>query len=383
MRKLVGMLGIPIDNLSTEEALDRLEQFIAERRFHQVATANTDFVTNALHDPELRRILQNADLVTPDGMPIVWSSRLLRTPLPERVTGADIVPLLAQRAARQGWRLYLLGARPEVAEQARLRLETDYPGIRIVGCQSPPIVPLDEMDSEPLLTDIERTRPDILLVAFGSPKQEKWIARHRERLRSVPVCMGVGGTFDFLASEVRRAPRWMQRRGLEWLFRLLQDPARLWRRYTRDFRRFGTALFFQVVAMRHCRPCGGFDFQTTLLPGCTLFTLHGDLNSTSLPAFEAAAEAALNARTAIVLNLHALTTLDGAALGMLLNLQKRAAFVEQQVSLVSLPARLAVVLNRARLFDNLYTADLSLADALAAHSSLPQDQLAKLLRAGS
>src|SRR5882724_7783137 len=137
MRQTVGILGTPIDVLDTEAVLARLEQFIQERRFHQVATANTDFLINAIEDPELRHILRNADLVMPDGMPVVWAARLMRSPLPERVTGADIVPALAALSAQKGYRLYMLGARPEVAKRARERMEADYPGIQIVGCLSP------------------------------------------------------------------------------------------------------------------------------------------------------------------------------------------------------------------------------------------------------
>ncbi len=372
MRNLVGLPGTPIDNLNMEQVLTRLEQFISERRFHQVATANTDFITNALSDPELSRILQTADLVTPDGMPVVWASRLLGAPLPERVTGADLVPLLARRAALHGWRLYLLGARPEVARQARLRLEANSPGIQIVGCQSPPIVPLEEIDSEPVLADIARARPDILLVAFGSPKQEKWIARNRERLSHVSVCMGVGGTFDFLASEERRAPVWMQRRGLEWLFRLMQDPMRLWRRYTRDFRQFGSTLFLQASAMRRCRPTGQFELMTDRLTHCTVLTLHGDLNAASLPRFEAAAEAAFAAGSSLILDLHALASLDGAALGALLNLPKRANHKRCSITLVAPPPRTASLMRRTRLFDSLYSPDISLAAAISAQENTHQ-----------
>src|SRR5579871_1024313 len=234
MRQTIGILGIPIDNLDTEATLDRLDQFIQERRFHQVATANVDFLINAMHDRELRQILCNADLVTPDGMPVVWASNLLGSPLPERVTGADLVPKMAALAARKGYRIYMLGARPEVAQRARARLIQDNPTLQIVGCSSPNVSPLLAMDNDTLLNDICEAEPDILLVAFGNPKQEKWIHLHRDRLRNIPVCMGVGGTFDFLAGQTSRAPAWMQRFGMEWLYRLGQEPKRLWRRYCND-----------------------------------------------------------------------------------------------------------------------------------------------------
>ena len=370
MRNVVGILGTPIDILNTAEVLARMEQFIVERGFHQAATANTDFLSNALADPELQAVLQAADLVTPDGMPVVWASRLLGAPLPERVTGADIVPLLAERAALRGWRLYLLGSQPEIARLARARLEADYPGIRIVGCLSPPTVPLEEMDDASILADIERARPDILLVAFGNPKQEKWISRHRNDLRRVSLCMGVGGTFDFLASHTRRAPVWMQRRGLEWLFRLMQEPGRLWRRYSRDFHRFGLALAKQVTALRRCRRTGHCTFETTCLFDCTLVTLHGDIDLTTIPAFRATAQAALDVGASLVLDMHDVASLDGAALGTLLALRKHADGKGSRIEIASAPPHIDRALRHSRLFEGPYTADLSVAEACAACGGL-------------
>ena len=250
MRQLVSILGTPVDRLDTQATLARLEQFIEERRFHQVATANADFLVKAIFDAELRRILRDADLVTADGMPLVWASKRMNVPLPERVTGADIVPALAALAARKGYKLYMLGAKTEVAQRAKARLEADYPGVQIIRCVSPPVAPLDKMDHETILRDIEEARPDVLLVAFGNPKQEKWIAMHQKRLQ-VPICIGIGGTFDFLAGEIARAPDWMKRTGLEWLFRLFQEPKRLWKRYTSDIVHFARHYAHQAWSMRY------------------------------------------------------------------------------------------------------------------------------------
>ena len=136
MRSTVGILGIPFDLLDNDQVLDRLDEFIATKRFHQVATANADFLVNALDDPELLQILRHSDLVTPDGMPIVWASRLMRYPLAERVTGADIVPALAKRSAEKGYKIYMLGARPEVAKRAKDQLLMTNPTLQIVGCQA-------------------------------------------------------------------------------------------------------------------------------------------------------------------------------------------------------------------------------------------------------
>src|SRR2546423_1728372 len=162
MRKTVAILGIPRDGLDSRETLTRLEEFIATGRFHQVATANTDFLIKALDDPELRTILLTADLVVADGMPIVAASRWLKAGLRERVTGADLVPKIAELAAARGYTLFMLGAREEVAKEARRRMEELNPGLKIVGCLSPPMGTVVEMDSESILEQIAEAQPDVL-----------------------------------------------------------------------------------------------------------------------------------------------------------------------------------------------------------------------------
>ncbi len=259
MRKTVSILGTSVDRLNMRESVERIEQFIQDGGFHQVATANTDFIVNALSDDELHQILTSADLVTADGMPVVWSARMLRSSIPERVTGADLVPEIAAMAAARGFKIYLLGAREDVALRAAFNLQKKHPGLIIVGSASPHAINMDDPndpESAKILDDIRSVRPDILLVAFGNPKQEKWIYRNRAELQSVAVCIGVGATLDFLAGEARRAPKWMQRNGLEWLHRLSQDPLRLWRRYNRDFWVFGWRLLLAAIDIRRARPNG-------------------------------------------------------------------------------------------------------------------------------
>lgn len=362
MRKTVAILGIPIDDLTTEEALERLEQFIQSGRFHQVATANTDFLIKAHGDPELRTILRTADMVVPDGMPVVMASRWLRAGLRERVTGADLVPALAARAAKKGYRLFMLGARPEVAARAKERMEAVNPGLRIVGCVSPPPAHIVEMDNESLLAQVEATKPDILLVAFGNPKQEKWIHMHRHRLR-VPVCIGVGGTFDFLAGAQPRAPEWMQRSGLEWLHRLGHDPRRLWRRYSSDLIHFVRGMSLQLWAMRPGRHATAPRIAHVRAGDCTVVSVVGPLDRGLLPEFQTVADRALNAPTHLILDLQAATEMDSAALGTLMNLPKRAAYVEREVRLTGINSRLRRAL-RAADAEDLLTVYPSLADAL-------------------
>lgn len=351
MRQTVAILGIPIDILNASQALQRLEEFILSRRFHQVATANTDFLEKAMRDPELKHILQVADMVVADGMPLVMASRWLGVPLPERVTGADMVPRLAEMAAQKGYRLFMLGAKPEVAARAKARLESDYPGIQIVGCLSPPIGHIVTMDNETILRQIEAARPDILLVAFGNPKQEKWIHMHRSRLQ-VPVCIGVGGTFDFLAGAVARAPVWMQRSGMEWLYRFRQEPRRLWRRYRDDILFFARYIPLQLWGMRGSHPAK-LDLKESSREGDTVISVTGSLHRDGIAALEQMTERALSRPSRLILDLSETTGLDSGALGTLLMLPKRAAGRGQEARLVLPEGRLRRILRQAQAHDSL------------------------------
>jgi len=248
MRNVQVIAGVPIDDLTMEQALDRIASYIASGRPHQIATVNADFCVKAWDDPELRHILRSADMLTPDGMPLVWGARLLGVPLEGRVTGADLVPAMAQRGAEEGWRFYFLGAGPGIAARAAEALRQRHPGLQVVGVYSPPLSSVVEMD-EQIVARIRDLRPDVLLVAFGNPKQEKWIHMHAREL-GVPVSIGIGGTFDLIAGATRRAPAWMQRAGLEWLYRLLQEPRRLWRRYLGTNSIFCGKLFLQLTRLK-------------------------------------------------------------------------------------------------------------------------------------
>jgi N-acetylglucosaminyldiphosphoundecaprenol N-acetyl-beta-D-mannosaminyltransferase len=208
-----------------------------------------DFAVQALEDEELRRILFEAHLVLCDGTPLLWASRLLGNRLPERVAGSDLVPILIGLAAQRDYRIYFLGGRSDVIERAIENITRQHPTLNVVGWDSPPFAPLHEMDHAEIRARIQAARPDLLFVSFGCPKQEKWIAMNYRAL-GVPVCVGVGATIDFLAGEVSRAPSWMRRCGLEWSFRLLQEPRRLFRRYVKDFWVFGRGLLQQWLLLR-------------------------------------------------------------------------------------------------------------------------------------
>jgi N-acetylglucosaminyldiphosphoundecaprenol N-acetyl-beta-D-mannosaminyltransferase len=250
----VALLGVPFDNVTVAQAIARIDEMIASGDPHYVVTANVDFCIQALDDIELRRILFDAHLVLCDGTPLVWASRLFGNPLPERVAGADLVPLLIQRAVEQGYRVFFLGGSASVAQQAVQRLQTQYPNLVLAGHYSPPFRALLDMNHEEIAQRIRAGKPDLLFVSFGCPKAEKWMAMHYRAL-GVPVCIGVGATIDFLAGRVRRAPAWMQRAGTEWLYRLAQEPRRLWNRYATDLRRIGPPLVTQLWRQRlgRCR----------------------------------------------------------------------------------------------------------------------------------
>lgn len=243
-----AILGIEFDRVTFLGAIERLEEMIESRRPHYVVTANVDFMVQARRDPELRRILNDAHLTLCDGTPLVWASRLLGNPLPERVAGSDLAPRLIGVAAKKNYRVFFLGASPEANAQAVARVRAQFPNLEI-GHYSPPFRPLPEMDHGEIRRRILAARPDLLFVAFGCPKAEKWMAMNYRAL-GVPVTIGVGGTIDFLAGRLKRAPGWMQRTGFEWVFRLAQEPRRLGKRYVTDLWRFGWAMTGELWRMK-------------------------------------------------------------------------------------------------------------------------------------
>ncbi len=223
----VQMMGCGIDNLSMEETLQVVEGFIASGTPHQHVVVNVDKLVKAQKDPGLRQIVNDCALVNVDGMPVVWASRLLGRPLKERVAGVDLFDALMVRAAAKGWRVYLLGATQEVIEEVRARYQARLPALQFAGCRNGYWQPEEEAQ---VVADIAAAQADLLFVAISSPKKERFLGEHQQRMR-VPFAMGVGGSFDVAAGKVRRAPRWMQQVGLEWFFRFLQEPRRMFRRY--------------------------------------------------------------------------------------------------------------------------------------------------------
>ncbi|HWR45575.1 MAG TPA: WecB/TagA/CpsF family glycosyltransferase [Sporomusa sp.] len=205
------------------EAVAKLEQFIKGKTPHLIATANAEMVMLAQEDQELAAILNQCDLVVPDGAGVVWAARHQGYTMPERVAGYDLSQNLLAHAANKGYSVFMFGSQTAIIEKAKSVALERYPGLRITGIRDGFFTTQDE---PAIIESIRAAKPDILLAALGVPKQEKWLARNLSDL-NVPVCMGVGGTFDVMAGAVKRAPLWMQRTSLEWLFRLIQQPQRV------------------------------------------------------------------------------------------------------------------------------------------------------------
>lgn len=240
------ILNVKVHAVTNAQTLALIEEFIHSRTPHQLVTVNPEFVVAAQQDNEFRQIINTAALALPDGIGLLKAARFLQTtPLPERVPGSDLVSRLAELSHRRGYRLYFLGAQEGVAARAIDILKKSYPDMQVAGyfAGSP-----DLADNEAIVTRIMAAQPDILLVAYGAPKQDKWINRNLDRL-NIPVCIGVGGSFDFLAGTVKRAPAWLQGLGLEWLHRLFMQPWR-WKRIWNAVGRFGWLVLREKTLIR-------------------------------------------------------------------------------------------------------------------------------------
>jgi exopolysaccharide biosynthesis WecB/TagA/CpsF family protein len=222
----VQILSLPVDRITYKKWLNLIDKWVKTgTRVHHVCTINPEFMIMAQRDTNFANILRRADLCVPDGAGLLWAANVLKNPLPERVTGSDGVPMIAKEAAKRGWKLFFLGAAEGVAEEAAYILQAEYEGLQVVGTYSGSPAPEEE---DEIVAMVNASAADILLVAYGAPNQDKWIARNMPRLH-VKMAMGVGGTFDFITGRVPRAPAWMQMMYLEWLYRLIIEPWRIWR----------------------------------------------------------------------------------------------------------------------------------------------------------
>lgn len=229
-RRRVNVLGVHVTALTMSSAIGRIAEWIEAGRQHYVCVTGVHGVMESQTDPRLREIHNAAGMVTPDGMPMVWSAHHAGATEVERVCGRDLLLEVSRVAADRAWRFFLYGGKEGVPERLAERLAQWYPGLEVVGCHSPPFRTLTPEEDAAIVERINDLDPHIVWVGLSTPKQERWMAEHLGRL-SAPVTIGVGAAFDMHTGAVPHAPGWMQRAGLEWLFRLLREPRRLWRRY--------------------------------------------------------------------------------------------------------------------------------------------------------
>lgn len=245
----VNILGVGISAINMAMALQTIEGWIAQRQSHYICVTGVHGVMESQRDVELRWIHNTAGLVTPDGMPLVWLSRLLGFRHVRRVYGPDLMLAVCERSTLQGYRHFLYGGAPGVADQLACCLQARFPGLTIAGTYCPPFRPLTPQEDVVVVEQINVAQPDIVWVGLSTPKQEQWMATHVQHLHA-PVLIGVGAAYDFLSGVKRQAPCWMQHSGLEWLFRLLQEPRRLWRRYLSNNPRFLWRVLLMTVGQQ-------------------------------------------------------------------------------------------------------------------------------------
>jgi N-acetylglucosaminyldiphosphoundecaprenol N-acetyl-beta-D-mannosaminyltransferase len=239
----VNICGVKIDRYSFNEVVDIIiDRAISGGKPEYVVTPNAQHIVTLQNDAHFRKIYQNAFLVVPDGVPLLWAAKLLNTPLRDRVNGTDLFEHLCAVAANKGLKIFLLGGRFGAADKAAHILQKKYPNLNIVGTYCPSYgFEIDPTELSQINQMIETTNPDILFVGLGAPKQEKWIDANYQIL-GVPISVGIGVSFELVSGMVSRAPTWMQKAGLEWLYRLIVEPRRLWKRYI-----FGNAVFILLV----------------------------------------------------------------------------------------------------------------------------------------
>jgi N-acetylglucosaminyldiphosphoundecaprenol N-acetyl-beta-D-mannosaminyltransferase len=246
----IELMGLKLHAITQGQCVNTIIQELQAGRGGCVITPNLDHLRRCRHDPRYACTVQRAELRVADGMPLVWASRIKGTPLPERVAGSDLIFSLSGVLAREGFSVYLLGGAPQTAERAAARLTELYPGLRIAGTRCPPMgFEQNPAELRAITQSIRAAQPAVVFVALGSPKQENLIRRLR---RGMPHTwwIGVGVTFSFVCGDVRRAPRWMQRSGIEWIHRLIQEPQRLWKRYLVQGLPFAAALLLSTLRDR-------------------------------------------------------------------------------------------------------------------------------------
>jgi len=246
------VLGMRVDATSYDRLVRKAMTWAHKGDSRYVCVGTVHMVMEAYDDPIYRGIVNSADCVTPDGMPLVWALRLLGVKGAERVYGPELMPRLLEQAAKEGIPVGFYGGRPDVLERLLSKAKERYPSLKIAYAYSPPFRKLTKEEDEAIVKAINESGARILFVGLGCPKQERWMGEHKGRVRA--VMLGVGAAFDFFAGVKPKAPRWMQQMGLEWLFRLMTEPRRLWRRYFRHNPRFVILFLLQLAGIRRFNP---------------------------------------------------------------------------------------------------------------------------------
>ncbi len=245
-KDVVDIFGLPVNRITMAELLRITDECIASRKQLLLGVVNVAKVVNARKDIKLRESLEETDLIVADGLPIIWLSRLLGDPLPGRIAGIDLMYELLREANEKHFGIYFLGAKPEVVEKVVSKVRTDYPGVRIAGYRDGYF---NEQQEKSVAEDIRDSHADIIFVAISPPKKEIFLKKWGQ-IMDVPICHGVGGSFDVFAGVTKRAPLWMQKCGLEWFYRLMQEPRRMWKRYLVTNTIFVSLCFTEVLRVR-------------------------------------------------------------------------------------------------------------------------------------
>ena len=320
------VLGVPVDDVTMNALLDRIAHLVDHGRLagrsHQIATVNVDFVSHALRQPEIADLLGTVELCIPDGQPLVWGARWCRTPLQGRVAGSDLVPLLAQRAEIEGWRVHFFGGTEQATTTAAGILRARHPELVLTADPGPVISDPDRVEPE-VIDRIASVGADVICVALGHPKQEQFIRTYGDRL-GASVLLGVGGSLDLIGGTRRRAPSWMQRLGVEWLFRAVQEPRRLGPRYARDAVRFGPSIVRQAVVSWRFRHGAGLSFDTHVRSGRPTVAVSVASTVADLASWARTADA-VRAGAVLELDLERLPVLHPAAIAQVVGLARLAA----------------------------------------------------------
>ena len=230
----IKFLNTEVDNLTMNEAVQKIEQLILNKKPSYVVTPNVDHIVKLESDKEFQEVYKEADLILTDGMPLIWISKLKKNPIKEKVSGSDLFPEVCKLAAYKGYKVFLLGAAEGVAAKAAENLKEKYRGLNVVGTYSPSYgFEKKEHEIQEIIKMINEVKPDILVVGLGAPKQEKFLYNYRKQL-NVPISLAIGASIDFEAGNIERAPEWMQHSGLEWFYRLCKEPKRMFKRYLVD-----------------------------------------------------------------------------------------------------------------------------------------------------